>query len=593
MQLTKIAAALAVVLSVAISMPLAGQTRSELAAATQIDIQRASDAVRAAETMGAPLYAKELYDEANRRLTWARTNWEDKRRDVREDAKIRAVEAFHAARAAEAVARLVNSRREALNLRENIVSLGGKAEEIRFRETDLAPIERGSTSKQRVNYAESIVQRARLTRAEVVAPEDMRTAASNLQTAQRLAKLKTNNDAADHLAFVAEMLARRAEALALRNEAEAVLPGLRIERSRVAEAATAARAQQEREARELADRQAADLRRQLAEQQANRQAEAEELARLRQQIEERNRQLEQQFQSDRQARLEAEQRLEALRMQYQTAIGSTSDSVELENLRRQVEDQSIALRTVQERERSSEAAMAAEIERLRGDLQAERARGGNVAEREATFQRQQEELTRMRTQREEAERVRAERERAYTAAIDAAERQRRQSESEAAQLRQQVAEQTARAQQAETALSQTRAEMQRREEMQRALSAIASTRTDTRGIIVTLPGIFFATGKSSLTPGAQNTLAKIADQLKGTQSLRVAVEGHTDSVGGDEMNRQLSLRRAEAVRDYLVTHGIAASSVTVDGKGETAPVAPNTTASGRQQNRRVELVIAP
>jgi outer membrane protein OmpA-like peptidoglycan-associated protein len=127
--------------------------------------------------------------------------------------------------------------------------------------------------------------------------------------------------------------------------------------------------------------------------------------------------------------------------------------------------------------------------------------------------------------------------------------------------------------------------------MQQELGRLATTRRDARGLIVTLPGIFFDTGKSQLTPGARNTLTKIADQLKGESTVRIAVEGHTDSVGSDDSNQRLSEARANAVRDFLVNAGVSSAAISSSGQGEGVPVATNNTAAGRQQNRRVELII--
>jgi outer membrane protein OmpA-like peptidoglycan-associated protein len=104
--------------------------------------------------------------------------------------------------------------------------------------------------------------------------------------------------------------------------------------------------------------------------------------------------------------------------------------------------------------------------------------------------------------------------------------------------------------------------------------------------------VLFDTAKSSLRPGAREKLAKVAGIVSGHPGLRLDVEGHTDSVGGDDYNQQLSEDRGEAVRVYLTEQGMAASSVTAKGFGKTRPVASNDTAEGRQQNRRVELVIS-
>src|SRR5204863_3889413 len=93
-------------------------------------------------------------------------------------------------------------------------------------------------------------------------------------------------------------------------------------------------------------------------------------------------------------------------------------------------------------------------------------------------------------------------------------------------------------------------------------------------------------------PLAREKLAKVAGIVAGHPGLRLDVEGHTDSVGGDDYNQQLSEHRGESVRDYLTQQGMASSSVTSKGFGKTQPVASNDTADGRQQNRRVELVIS-
>jgi outer membrane protein OmpA-like peptidoglycan-associated protein len=104
--------------------------------------------------------------------------------------------------------------------------------------------------------------------------------------------------------------------------------------------------------------------------------------------------------------------------------------------------------------------------------------------------------------------------------------------------------------------------------------------------------VLFDTAKFSLRPLAREKLAKVAGIVSGHPGLSLDVEGHTDSVGGDEYNQKLSEQRGESVRDYLVQQGMSASSVTTRGFGKTQPVASNDTTAGRQQNRRVELVIS-
>jgi outer membrane protein OmpA-like peptidoglycan-associated protein len=131
-----------------------------------------------------------------------------------------------------------------------------------------------------------------------------------------------------------------------------------------------------------------------------------------------------------------------------------------------------------------------------------------------------------------------------------------------------------------------------RAQLLRQFDAVLQTRDTARGLIVNMSDVLFDTGKYSLRPLAREKLAKVAGIVSGHPGLRLEVEGYTDSVGGDEYNQRLSEQRGGAVRDYLMQQGMAASSVTSKGLGETQPVASNETAKGRQQNRRVELVIS-
>jgi outer membrane protein OmpA-like peptidoglycan-associated protein len=123
-------------------------------------------------------------------------------------------------------------------------------------------------------------------------------------------------------------------------------------------------------------------------------------------------------------------------------------------------------------------------------------------------------------------------------------------------------------------------------------NAILQTRDTARGLIVNMSDVLFDTGKHSLRPIAREKLAKVAGIVSGHPGLRLDVEGYTDSVGSDAYNQQLSEDRGTSVRDYLTHEGMAQSAVTTKGFGKADPVASNNTAAGRQQNRRVELVIS-
>jgi outer membrane protein OmpA-like peptidoglycan-associated protein len=129
------------------------------------------------------------------------------------------------------------------------------------------------------------------------------------------------------------------------------------------------------------------------------------------------------------------------------------------------------------------------------------------------------------------------------------------------------------------------------EELQRQIAELNAKATE-RGLVVTLGDLLFETGKSDLKEGAVVNLAKLSAFLTQYPDRTVAIEGHTDSVGSDDYNLSLSQRRASSVQQFLIGQGIAANRMTAVGKGENFPVASNDSASGRQMNRRVEVIIA-
>lgn len=128
-------------------------------------------------------------------------------------------------------------------------------------------------------------------------------------------------------------------------------------------------------------------------------------------------------------------------------------------------------------------------------------------------------------------------------------------------------------------------------ELQRQIELLQARPTD-RGLVLTLGDTLFATGKSEIKSGATANLDKLTTFLNEYPKRTAAIEGFTDSMGSDEMNQSLSERRADAVKRYLVGQGVGSDRLTSTGRGESAPVADNESAAGRQQNRRVEVVIS-
>jgi outer membrane protein OmpA-like peptidoglycan-associated protein len=127
-------------------------------------------------------------------------------------------------------------------------------------------------------------------------------------------------------------------------------------------------------------------------------------------------------------------------------------------------------------------------------------------------------------------------------------------------------------------------------ELQRQIDAMHAKPTD-RGLVLTLGDVLFTTGKADLKPGATGNLNKLTAFLDKYPDRSVAIQGYTDSVGNDDYNQALSERRAESVKAYLTAQGIGSSRLVASGKGRSDPVADNDSAAGRQQNRRVEVVI--
>jgi outer membrane protein OmpA-like peptidoglycan-associated protein len=212
--------------------------------------------------------------------------------------------------------------------------------------------------------------------------------------------------------------------------------------------------------------------------------------------------------------------------------------------------------------------------------------------------------TRMAAAKNEADRLKNENDARMAAAQNEADRLKRDSDAqmvaaqtEADRLKRENDAQRASAQADldRAAKDKAQAEAEKadlRAQLLTQFNAILQTRDTARGLIVNMSDVLFDTAKFSLRPLAREKLAKVAGIVSGHPGLRLDVEGHTDSVGGDEYNQRLSEQRGSSVRDYLIQQGMPGSSVTTKGFGKAEPVASNDTAQGRQQNRRVELVIS-
>ena len=221
----------------------------------------------------------------------------------------------------------------------------------------------------------------------------------------------------------------------------------------------------------------------------------------------------------------------------------------------------------------------------------DRARAEEATRRLAEIERLNAETARVSAERDkamaEAARLAAEAQ-AQQARTAAAQYERDKAAAEAARL---AAEAQARRAQA-SADQAEREKAALRDQLRQQLNSILETRETARGLIVNLSDVLFDTASATLKPGAREKLARVAGLLLSQPGLKLQIEGHTDSVGDAGYNQRLSESRADSVRTYLVSQGIASSAVGTAGFGESQPVSSNETAAGRQQNRRVELIVA-
>jgi outer membrane protein OmpA-like peptidoglycan-associated protein len=197
-----------------------------------------------------------------------------------------------------------------------------------------------------------------------------------------------------------------------------------------------------------------------------------------------------------------------------------------------------------------------------------------------------------RLEQERRTQAEADRMAAEKAAADAAQQKAAADRARADALAQQQAA-VAEADRARQAVQQAENEKaQLRERLRQQLSLILETRETARGLIVNISDVLFDFNKYDLKPGAREKMAKVAGILLAYPGLKIQVEGHTDSIGTDDYNLKLSQQRADSVHTYLVSQGVSPATVSSVGLGKSNPVASNDTAAGRQQNRRVELVVS-
>lgn len=223
-----------------------------------------------------------------------------------------------------------------------------------------------------------------------------------------------------------------------------------------------------------------------------------------------------------------------------------------------------------------EAAHQAELKQQAADAQAQAVQAQAQAQ-EAATQAQQ---AQAQAQADAQARANAE------AAQQQAQAAQQQAQAQAQQATQQAAQAQQQAQQAEQQTQQMRSRLLQQ------LNAILQTQDTSRGLIVRMSDVLFATGRYQLTPDAKVSLAKMAGVLLAYPGLQLEIDGYTDSTGTDEVNQTLSDKRAEAVRNFLVAQGVSHTTITSQGFGSANPIASNDSTQGRQMNRRVDMIVS-
>ncbi len=269
------------------------------------------------------------------------------------------------------------------------------------------------------------------------------------------------------------------------------------------------------------------------------------------------------------------------------------------------EDERIARERREREEREAKAKAEAEAEARRaaaaeadrraaeaGRRTAEEAQKAEEARRAAAEKQQRE--AEAATAREAQARAEAEAARQREAEARAEAEAARQSALEKEKLAGELAERERQLAQREREAAERseREKQQLRAMLLAQFNRILQTRDTERGLVVTMADILFDFGKYDLRPAAREALAKLSGIVLAHPGLKLAVEGHTDNVGSEEFNQTLSEKRAEAVRAYLTQQGLEPDIISAMGFGKTRPVAANDTPAGRQQNRRVELIVS-
>lgn len=236
-----------------------------------------------------------------------------------------------------------------------------------------------------------------------------------------------------------------------------------------------------------------------------------------------------------------------------------------------------------------------EVQRLERTLAEERAQYVTVSraltEREGEISRRGLEIDRLRSERDDGERIRGDLENSYRKLLTDVNIHLKGSTSESTRLRERVATAESELQKAREESKTRSTQQERLASIQRSLAAVVEARFETRGLVVTIPGLFYRSGHDRIRGESTGVLNRIAEQLVANPDVKVTIEGHTDSSGGEDDNLSLSQRRADGLQDILAAAGVDPSRITSVGRGEMVPISDNSSSEGLARNRRIELIL--
>ena len=294
--------------------------------------------------------------------------------------------------------------------------------------------------------------------------------------------------------------------------------------------------------------------------------------------------------------LQAKKQSKAVPTVARDAIQAFEDSITISVRRQEDERLEAERKAAADRETAAKAAQdAAAKQKLEAELAAAKEAAARAQAEQAQAESEKQRLA------AEAARAEADKQAALSAQQAAeSEKQRLAAQNQAAAEAKARADAEAKSKEAQDAASAALAAAQKSELEKQQLRAslleqfnrILETRDTARGLVVNLGDVLFATGKFDLRPDARERLAKLSGIVLAHNGLTLSIEGYTDNVGSDSFNQTLSEQRAGSVQSYLVSQGLDAASITATGFGKSSPVADNSTSAGRQQNRRVEIVVS-